>query len=95
MKKALFFATCIFFSASAALACDMISDEEIYRMSDARLKVLDANQDGQLTRSEFFGGSAEKFAIGDANNDGILSRDEFRATKIREARGVTAALIKK
>ena len=87
MKKALLVSILIF-SASNAFACPTMSDQEIYDMSDARLKVLDANGDGKLTRSEFFGGSAEKFAVGDTNNDGLLTRDEFRATKIREARGL-------
>lgn len=95
MKHALLSASFFFVFSSAALACETISDDEVYKMSDARLKVLDANQDGVLTRSEFFGGSAEKFAIGDTDNDGLLSRDEFRAIKIREVRGVASSLIKK
>ncbi len=46
----------------------------------ANLKALDADGDGEVTRSEFVNGSLARFDKADANHDKILTSDERRAS---------------
>jgi Ca2+-binding EF-hand superfamily protein len=54
------------------------------RQEEMRFRGMDANNDGQIQRTEWRG-SAQSFRVHDWNNDGILSGAEIRTAARREA----------
>jgi Ca2+-binding EF-hand superfamily protein len=54
-------------------------------IADRRFRVMDANNDGRITRAEWRG-SARSFDVHDWNNDGILSGDELWQGSTRAGR---------
>ena len=47
----------------------------------SKLKKLDANADGRVSRSEFLAGTQEKIQRADTNRDGVVSAAEATVTK--------------
>ncbi len=69
--------------ATPAFAAD--SDSATAKaLADARIKKLDTNKDGKLSKAEYLAGSEKKFSDYDVNKDGFLSADEMLAIKTHE-----------
>jgi len=50
------------------------------------MEKVDANGDGEISKSEFLAHSEEKFAKMDANSDGTISKEEVKEAR-KEKRG--------
>jgi Ca2+-binding EF-hand superfamily protein len=82
MKRFPIFAVCLFallFSASA-FAQNPQGERNGRPRGGRKLKKMDANNDGSITRDEWKGDS-EMFGRLDANNDGALTKEEIRARR--------------
>ena len=54
------------------------SGQHAYRHPGKKLKKMDANHDGQITRDEWKG-KPKKFNKFDVNHDGVITKDELQA----------------
>ena len=77
--------------ASCAAPSRHWSPNETSRQTDAHAPYVlmlryDANNDGQITRSELEAGVRQDFRQADTNHDGLLDADEVRATNERRIR---------
>lgn len=84
MKRVSIFSAClsillIVALATAAFPQDLQTSEgQRAGRRHGKLKKMDANHDGQVTRNEWKG-KPKKFNKLDANHDGVVTKEEFKA----------------
>ncbi len=71
-------------TAHAALPSAGAEGSEMFTMfwTEARMKIMDANKDGQVSRKEFMDYVGAQFDKMDAKKDGMLTKAEFMDKKM-------------